>query len=176
MADFFDQVGTAIGSFAPILASAFGGPMAGTAAQYLVKALGLSPDAAKDPKALAEAVQFATPEQQIAIQKADLDFKSHLADLQVDLEKINAGDRDSARQRQVQVKDSTPSVLAYLVTAGFFGLLAFMATHELPANSKDMLNIMVGTLGTAWVAIISYFYGSSMGSAKKDETITALSK
>ena len=59
--------------------------------------------------------------------------------------------------------------LALLTTLGFFALLALMIFHPIPEMSKETLGIMTGTLGTAWVNIISYYFGSSSGSATKTE-------
>ena len=79
--------------------------------------------------------------------------------------------RASARTRQVAMRDGTPTVLALLVTAGFFGMLGIMAFRDLPIPNKDMLNVMLGSLGAAWVAVVSYYFGSSAGSRAKDDAL-----
>ena len=88
-----------------------------------------------------------------------------------DLEEIAFKDRDSARNREIQTRDWMPKALGIGVTFGFFGLMVFMMKWDVPAANKDMLNIMLGALGGAWVSIISYYFGSSAGSAKKDTVI-----
>ena len=60
-----------------------------------------------------------------------------------------------------------------LVTAGFFGMLATLAFQDLPTTNKDMLNVMLGSLGAAWVAVVSYYFGSSAGSRAKDAALAA---
>ena len=37
-----------------------------------------------------------------------------------------------------------------------------------PEGSRDVLNIMLGSLGTGWVTMLAYYFGSSAGSARKD--------
>jgi len=59
--------------------------------------------------------------------------------------------------------------LSLLITAGFFGILfALMMGY---ATKSDELMIMLGSLSTAWVGIISFYFGSSAGSQKKDELL-----
>ena len=125
------------------------------------------------------AMQFQTKvlEQQVTLAQiaADLQKTTIAADLST--QQTDAGDRESARKREETVKDWMPGILATFVTAGFFGLLAFMLKFDVPENNRDVLNIMLGSLGTAWLSIITYYFGSSLSSAKKDAVIsTAMQK
>ena len=113
------------------------------------------------------------PEQQLA-------FDAKMAELQTQAElklaELEAGDRNSARGREVQVKDRTPSILAYSITFGFFGVLLLMMFYEIPISAKDVLYVMLGSLGTAWTGVIAYYFGSSSGSAAKHNLIERLTK
>jgi hypothetical protein len=46
-----------------------------------------------------------------------------------------------------------------------------MAYHPVPDGSQQVLYAMVGVLGTAWVAVINYYFGSSAGSAAKTDAL-----
>ncbi len=87
------------------------------------------------------------------------------------LAKIAADDRASARTMQTQTRSWIPPALALFITAGFFGILAAMFTHDPPVAAHDALMLMLGAMGTAWTSIVSYYFGSSSGSASKDVTI-----
>jgi hypothetical protein len=52
---------------------------------------------------------------------------------------------------------------------GFFGVLYYMLTME--AKPSEALLIMLGSLGTAWAAVVNFWFGSSAGSARKTELI-----
>lgn len=163
-----------LGTVAPTLATAFGGPLAGMATKAVIGALGLSPDASDSQVALAMA--NATPADLLALKKADQDFAGHMKELDVDLERISAGDRDSARKMQISTGSWVPGVLALGITSGFFGILAWMLVYGIRkdvAGSEAMI-LMLGSLGTAWVGVVSYYFGSSAGSQHKDATIKAL--
>ena len=160
-------------SIAPTLGTALGGPLGGIAGLALAKVLGVPEESAHDDSALAAAVQGATPDQLLALKKADQDFAVKMQELGFKnleaLESIAAGDRASARDREVKTQDWMPKMLGCLITLGFFGLLYWMMRHEVPASNKDMLNILLGSLGSAWIGVVTYYFGSSAGSARKTE-------
>ena len=60
------------------------------------------------------------------------------------------------------------SILAFIITLGYFGAMAALMLMPIPQDSHEVLLVMLGTLGTAWGGIIGYFFGSSAGSAQKD--------
>lgn len=53
-----------------------------------------------------------------------------------------------------------------------FGYTAFaLISHEVPAGNKDAILILFGALANAYLALTSYYFGSSLGSKQKSETI-----
>jgi len=160
-------------SIAPTIGTALGGPLGGVAGLALSKALGMGDDAAKDDSALAAAVQGASPDQLLQLKKADQDFALSMQKLGFEnveaLEAIAASDRANAREREVRTMDWTPKALGIGITVGFFGLLGFLMRREPPAGSRDILNIMLGSLGSAWIGVVTYYFGSSAGSDRKTE-------
>jgi 1,4-dihydroxy-2-naphthoate octaprenyltransferase len=96
--------------------------------------------------------------------------------LGIDSEKIHIEDRSSARQREIAVKDKTPAILASVSFIGFFGILGLMMFVEVPANAKDPLLIMLGALGAIVTGITQYYFGSSSGSAKKNDILARIIK
>jgi hypothetical protein len=168
----WSQVGSVIAKLAPTIGAAVGGPLAGTAISVVEGALGIKPQgntpAGQD--AIGTALGCATQDQLLALKNADHDFAEKMQALGFqDAESLAAlaeADRASARGREVATKDSTPRLLALGVTLGFFGLLIFMAMRSVPATSKDVLNILLGSLGAGWVSIMSYYFGSSSENAQ----------
>ena len=90
------------------------------------------------------------------------------------LQQMDSADRSSARQREVTLKDYTPTVLAYAITIGFFGVLFYMLNYTIPQETESVLYVMLGSLGTAWTGIIAYYFGSSAGSAAKHNLLDKL--
>lgn len=161
-----------IGTVAPWLSGALGSPLAGFAVSAVCDALGLSE---KSETAIKQALAGATPEQMLALKNADYEFQLKMQELGFnsvkELEALAVQDRDSARKREIEVKDNTPKILAYAVTLGFFGVLTFMMMSTVPEQSKDILNIMLGSLGASWTGVISYYFGSTAGSKAKSELL-----
>ena len=168
MANFWDDAAGVLGRVAPMLATAVGGPLAGAATSAIVGALGLAPDTTQ--QAAAAAVVGATPDQLIALKKADEDFAAKMAQLNLDTEKLTYDDRANARSREAAVKDHTPAILGYLTVAGaMLGGAAVLSGH-VPDNSV-LAGVVLGYLFSDAKQVYAYFFGSSSSSDEKTDMI-----
>jgi hypothetical protein len=157
-----------IGAIAPTLGTALGGPFGGLAGAMLSKALGTS-----DDKATEAAILGQSPDDLAKVKQAEIDLQAKLAELGVEKEQLAYADTDSARKREEAVKDSTPRILAYGITFGFFGILGYLLYNGKPPGG-DVIMVMLGALGTSWTGVIGYYFGSSAGSDSKAATIAKL--
>lgn len=165
----FDWKAT-IGTVAPALAGVFGSPVAGMAVGSLCKAFGLEPSAENAQKIAQQAADGTLSGADWAkIKQAEIEMQATLLKMNLEYslseDKLVASDRDSARNRQIQLKDKTPTIGFYLTSLGFFGLLTLLIFHRVPAESRDLVNIMLGALGVAWNSEVKFFFGGS-----KDDT------
>jgi membrane-bound ClpP family serine protease len=172
--DLLKQFGPLLGQLAPSIATALGGPLAGVAVKTLSSALFGHEDGTEEQ--ISAAMANATPEQLAAIKKIDADFKVQMKSLDIDLERIASGDRDSARQMQRETKDWVPKVLAIVITLGFFGILIWMLLNGMPQTGTEALLMMLGALGTAWTGVVNFYYGSSAGSKAKNDLLASKDK
>ena len=154
---------------APVLASLVGGPLAGTAVSALSNLLLERPDAPQEE--IAQAIANATPETLAKLKQLDNDFNVQMKQLDIDLERLHAEDRQSARRREAEVQDWVPRTLALLIFLGFFCVLIALVFVEIPSRGEAPLNIMLGVLGGGITSILTYYYGSSAGSDKKTQIL-----
>ncbi|MEL7489669.1 MAG: hypothetical protein AAGJ73_03035 [Pseudomonadota bacterium] len=164
------RIGRAIAGAAPKLANALGGPLAGAAVSALARAIFGTETVSEEE--LEAALATASPEQLIALKKADYDFRVALRMAAVEEERVHASDRDSARRRQQLMDDWAPSVLGVLIIFGFFIVLAAMLTQRLPDGAETEFSIMLGALATMTAAVVNYFFGSSAGSREKTRLLS----
>lgn len=75
----------------------------------------------------------------------------------------------------MKLKDYIAPVLA-IVTVTFF-LIYVMSITFIPHSADiGLVNIAVGWLGSSATSVISYYFGSSSGSEKKNEIIQGMKK
>jgi hypothetical protein len=67
-----------------------------------------------------------------------------------------------------KAKDIFQYLLGAVIVIGFFVLMIALVYKEIPGQNKDLLNLVIGALIGSFVTIVSYFYGSSKGSAEKN--------
>lgn len=125
---------------------------------------------------IAAAVAGATPEQLQALKQADQDFAVKMQALGFqhveELEQLASADRANARAREIAVKDYTPRIIAGLVVVLCFSAEAWVLTHGYPSNvAGELVGRILGTLDSALILVLSYYFGSSAGSDRKTEII-----
>lgn len=169
-----DKLKQIIAAVAPTLGTALAGPFGALAGTSLAKALGVNAD---DNKAMETAIASGDPDVLLKLKQAELDFKTHMADLGLDESKLAYEDTANARSREIAVKDNTPRIIAYTVI-----LLVFVAEGSMffVGQPKMMdgvvLGRILGTLDSALMLVLGYYFGSSSSSAKKDATISDMVK
>tara|TARA_R100001132_G_C3213873_1_gene55530 strand:- start:4 stop:486 length:483 start_codon:yes stop_codon:yes gene_type:complete len=148
---------TVIGTVAPSLGTALGGPMGGMAVNLVTKALGI--DAKSSPKQLQAAVEKATPEQLAALKKVETEFEVRMKELDVDLFKLETADVQEARN--AFKGDWTPKVFGLVALFGFVGYI-FLVTLQPPSeNSDTIVSLVLGYLGGLVSGISSFYFGAS---------------
>jgi hypothetical protein len=171
-----------IGSVAPTIATALGGPLAGTAVNAVSQAVLGKPNGTQAE--IAEVLtKSGNPEVLEKLKEAEMQYATKMKELGVDVEKIGVKDRMGARLREVALKDMTPKVLALSYTVGYFIILYYLWREGVPHfdefpnyNAKDLISTLLGVLSAAQMAIITYYFGSSASSAQKSEMLEKLTK
>jgi hypothetical protein len=62
-------------------------------------------------------------------------------------------------------------VVLAIVLVGFVVMLWLVIREEVPANQRDMVTLLLGTLAGTVSSVVAYWVGSSIGSAQKNAAI-----
>jgi len=86
-------------------------------------------------------------------------------------------DTQSARE-MYKADSSIQKILALLFTVSFFGFMTFLLfmlqKTELPPAQENLIFTMFGAVSGIMVTIIGFYFGSSKGSADKDDKIAKI--
>ena len=172
----------------PVLADAIDGPVASLALAALGKAVSNDDQASSDD--IETALNAGGDDLRAKVRTAEEHFLGQVSaaglsyaqlaaqdsakrlDVYAQVEQQAALDRQDARRMQIATHDTTTRNLAYFVTAGFFVVLVLLIVYPqiMPSTNSDakaVIQTLLGVLGTAWVSIISFYFGSSVGSKEK---------
>lgn len=176
MSDFWKDAGAVLGTVAPVLATAVGGPLAGVATRAIVGALGLADDSTEQQ--IAAAVSNATPDQLLALKRADQDFAAKMKELDIDILRVDAGDRANARDMAIRTNIWPQCLLTAFFCLAFGVALSMMLSGLalFPKEYELTVGTLLGALISEMKAASQFWLGSSSGSSKKDETIKALTR
>jgi hypothetical protein len=165
----WSNVASAVENLAPTIATCVGGPFAGVAVSGLEHVFGLTPSPSDSQAARQDAVgaafACATPDQLANIRKADQDFQVQMAALgfkdKEALAALSTQDVEGARDMQKSIKSWVPPALTLLITIGFFGLVVGMMFANVPEANRAIFYSLIGSLGTAWIATIHFWFGDT---------------
>ena len=173
-ADWKNLAGS-IASFAPTIGAAVGGPagsIAGMGVKALANVFGIDTKDADADLQISTALESMTPEQAMQVKNADLQFKKDMAQLGVDVFKLEVADKASARKMFVETGNLTPMILTFLfvVLAGYITYEVF--NSALDGIDKTLVGTVVGYIFGELKAATSFWMGSSMGSKTKTDAMT----
>ena len=123
---------------------------------------------------LAEGLKLANKYIQDPAEQAQLALEIEKLDIR--REEIAINDKDSARKREMEVKDNTPRQLAFIVTALYATLQISLLFIVIPDGNRDLLMRALGVLDACLIGVWGYYFGSSSEGAKKNITIADLVK
>lgn len=160
---------------APTLATMLGGPLAGVAANIAGKHL-LGEEGTTAEQIKEAVIGVTSPEMLLKLKEIESELTKFLAQNNIDLEKVHADDRASARSMQIATKSKAPHYLAAVVVVGFFGILSALMFVDVPGPAIAPLNIMLGALAGGLVQVLNFYFGSSVGSKDKTQVIHAMAR
>ena len=158
------KIGKVLRGIVPVAASLMSagtlGPAAAGVTSAVRHALDLHPDASADE--IEAAAVKADPSQLERLKQIEADLiKDHRA-TDLKMAEIAAGDRDSARKREIAVKDWIPAALALGSLGSFVALLLVLFLGGLHQEMPPELAYTgITLLGSAVMAAMQYYFGSS---------------
>ena len=163
----FDKLKKALSTVAPTLGAALGGPLGGSAGRILSLILAEKESASEEE--VLKALENPSHEIILKLKEADYNFT-------LEMERIAASDRQGARERETKMaetghRDYLPSILSVLIIAGFFCAIYLVMNVHQEAEDRDILYMMLGILGTAFISIVNYYFGSSNSSTQKNKML-----
>jgi hypothetical protein len=153
------KLGGLLGQIAPTIATALGGPLAGLAVKTISEALFGHQDA--NESEVSAALMSATPDQLQKLKEIDGTFKTRMKELDIDLVKIAASDRASARDMAIGTHSFTPSIMSYAIVVCWAIIQYFLFTHVIEATMRELIARVLGTLDGALMLVLSFWFGSS---------------
>jgi hypothetical protein len=161
-----------VSTVAPWIGTALGGPLGGMAVEAAANALGLTD---KTVDSVKQALAGVTPDQMLALKKADQDFALQMQALgfknTADMEAIAAGDRDSARRMQTAKPSPVPALLTCFVVGAFTATLVLLLKFDVPATNRDIVVYMIGQLSGGFTSALAFWLGTTRDSGRKTELL-----
>ena len=143
-----------LSSFAPALASVVAGPLGGAAVSAIAAKFGVGETVEEVAKAIA----------------GDPAAAAKLQELELEYAKLAAADRDSARNRELQIatsasapilnKSVTP-ILALIIVLAWGFIQYHLLTNIVATEMREIVIRVLGTLDGALVMVLSYYFGAS---------------
>lgn len=103
-----------------------------------------------------------------------MEFEKMEREFAVEIAKLEASDRASAREREAEFVKATGHadymmiVVGVMIMLAFIGCLAFVVYRPIPQGNEHIIVNAIGILEGLVLSVAGYYYGSSLGSRIKD--------
>lgn len=172
-----DNLKSIVATVAPALATALGGPLAGTAVSALSKSLLGREDATEDE--LVEALS--SPDSLIKLKEANYKFLTDMRQAGITEKKLEQMSVKNAQDRELGMakagkRDYMVPFLAIAITASYVSIILCCIFYPIKPEARTLVDILIGNLSGGWMAVVAYYFGSSAGSRQKDKAIEGINK
>lgn len=162
---------------APAIATAFGSPLAGLGVRALSEAL-LGRDDGSEAD-IEQAMLSATPDKLLELKKADQQFAAQMKAMDIDLDKAFIADTSDARHvfgandnvfwLGVSILMTFAGIMGAVLWGSFEIMTGGITIQDVAivATVSGMIGTVVGYVAANAQQVVSYFFGSSRGSAEK---------
>ena len=150
-----------IGNIAPLVGTAIGGP-AGTAIGSMVSnALGVD----NTPDAVAQALKT-DPQAAIKLRQFEVENEADIREHAFKVLDVELKDKQSARETHKH--NPMPMIICCALTLMVAGGAYMLFVMNIPADNKQIANLLFGTLLAKWGDSIAYWVGTTRSSSEKN--------
>ena len=160
-----------LSTIAPTVLSAFLGPASGVVLAGLGKIFGIDNATTKDiTKAISDGKL--TPEQISSIKELELKLQADEQERGFKYKELEYKDTQGAREMQIATKSLTPSILTWIVVVITLVCEGIMLFNAIPPGADPIiLGRILGTMDSALMLVLGFWFGSSHGSQNKDQML-----
>jgi hypothetical protein len=154
-----------LGSVAPLVGTAIGGPFGGLATTVLREAFG-----SDDDRDIERQIASASPDALLKLRTAEQAMEAKMRELDIDEQALYIEDTRDARLMARETGTTPQLLLTALFLAIYAGLVAAFFTLDFELNDwqRGQMGILIGVVTSAVVQIINFWFGSSKGSKDKN--------
>ena len=120
---------------------------------------------------------------QADLEKLKIDAENKALELDTKIAEIQAKENESARNREIQIATSDKAPLINKIITPILALIIVVSTLVIWAlilfrNYEPKINeaMIIGSLTTMAAAVLSYYFGSSIGSKQKSDILDKMTK
>ncbi len=160
-------------TLAPTVASALGGPLAGAAVSALGSVFGVSEPTQATIAKLFQDGQLSA-EQLGQIRQLEMQYQNEERERGFKYAELEFKDRDSARSMAVATHSATPSILTWIIVALTLAAEAMLLFKQVPPGADPIIvGRVLGTMDSALVMVLSFWFGSNSSSQQKTALLAA---
>lgn len=169
MSDTWNRIRETVGTIAPVLGNAIVPGIGGAAGSLLASALGVE----NTPDAIDLKLADLSVEDRTNIKRAEMHHRERLLEIASANDQLSLADIQNTRETEIERTKATGKreanlyVLAWTVVVSFFITCGILIFVRMPEGQSNIVYMLLGTLGTGFITVLSYFFGSSKGSADK---------